>query len=36
MPPLITVTLGTTLSLMFCVVMASLAGPRLVPRDLMP
>jgi predicted exporter len=32
----VTVTLGTTLSLMFCVVMASLAGPRLVPRDLLP
>jgi len=32
----VTVTLGTTLSLVFCVVMASLAGPKLAPRDLVP
>jgi len=32
----VTVTLGTTLSLVFCVVMASLAGPKLAPRDLGP
>jgi predicted exporter len=32
----ITVTLGVTFSLVFCVVLASLAGPRLVTRDLVP
>lgn len=31
-----TVTLGVTFSLVFCVVLASLAGPRLVTRDLVP
>jgi predicted exporter len=32
----VTVTLGTTFSLVFCVVMASLAGPRLAPRAFLP
>ncbi len=32
----VTVTLGVTFSLMFCFVMASLAGPRLVARRLVP
>jgi predicted exporter len=32
----ITVTLGTTLSLVFCVIMASLAGPRVAPGALVP
>ena len=32
----VTVTLGTTLSLVFCVVMAALAGPRVAPGALAP
>ena len=31
-----TVTLGTALSLVFCVVMAALAGPRVAPGGLAP
>lgn len=32
----VTVTLGTTLSLVFCVIMAALAGPRVAPGALAP